>query len=126
MSTERPESEQQPEIPEATLADTDEPQEDRGRIGYGRNERASSWALGAVLILLFAWVLGDLIGELGTGERKPTKILVCEDHGATCRILRRMLAGHAVTVVENELDKKNSQRTFRAVKPSIGYRSVWI
>jgi Na+/H+ antiporter NhaC len=24
--------------------------------------------LGAVLILLFAWVLGDLIGELGTGE----------------------------------------------------------
>src|SRR5690606_29127461 len=43
-------------------------------------------------------------GEPGTGERKPTKILVCEDHGATCRILRRMLAGHAVTVVENEAD----------------------
>ena len=39
-------------IPESTLADTDESPEERGRIGYGRNERASSWLLGAVLILL--------------------------------------------------------------------------
>src|SRR5690625_3489818 len=29
---------------------------------------------GAVLILLFAWVLGDLIGELGTGEYLATVV----------------------------------------------------
>jgi peroxiredoxin len=37
---------------ERTLADTDESQEERGRIGYGRNERTSSWLLGTVLILV--------------------------------------------------------------------------
>lgn len=43
-----PESiEQQP-----SLADTDDSQDERGRIGYGRNERTSSWMLGAVLILI--------------------------------------------------------------------------
>lgn len=35
---------------EQTLADTDETQEERGRIGYGKNERTSSWMLGAALI----------------------------------------------------------------------------
>lgn len=35
-----------------TLADSDESQEDRGRIGYGKNERTSSWLLGAALILV--------------------------------------------------------------------------
>lgn len=49
MSTEQPESQLPDDV---TLADTDESQEDRGRIGYGRNERTSSWMLGAVLILL--------------------------------------------------------------------------
>lgn len=49
---------------EHTLADTDESQEERGRIGYGRNERTSSWLLGAVLILivlalgLYQWTRG--------------------------------------------------------------------
>ncbi|MCA9834045.1 MAG: TlpA family protein disulfide reductase [Thermomicrobiales bacterium] len=38
--------------PEPTLADTEESQDERGRIGYGRNERTSSWALGAVLIAI--------------------------------------------------------------------------
>lgn len=40
------------ELDSATLADTDESQEDRGRIGYGKNERTSSWLLGAILVLL--------------------------------------------------------------------------
>lgn len=35
-----------------TLADTDESQEERGRIGYGREERKSSWMLGAALIAI--------------------------------------------------------------------------
>ncbi|MCO5218263.1 MAG: TlpA family protein disulfide reductase [Thermomicrobiales bacterium] len=37
---------------DSTLADTDDPQDERGRIGYGANERKSSWILGAVLILI--------------------------------------------------------------------------
>lgn len=37
---------------DSTLADTDDPQDERGRIGYGANERKSSWVLGAVLILI--------------------------------------------------------------------------
>lgn len=37
-----------------SLADTDESQEERGRIGYGRYERRSSWILGAVLVLIVA------------------------------------------------------------------------
>lgn len=40
--------------PLASLADTDESQEERGRIGYGRYERRSSWILGAVLVLIVA------------------------------------------------------------------------
>src|SRR5690606_1864770 len=37
---------------EPSLADTDESQEERGRIGYGPNERKSSWILGAILVLI--------------------------------------------------------------------------
>jgi cytochrome c biogenesis protein CcmG/thiol:disulfide interchange protein DsbE len=37
-----------------TLADSDESQEERGRIGYGRYERRSSWLLGAALVLIVA------------------------------------------------------------------------
>ena len=39
-------------LTEPTLADTDDDQEDRGRIGYGKNERTSSWMLGGVLVLM--------------------------------------------------------------------------
>lgn len=49
MST--PDQDQLP-INEPSLADTDDPQDERGRIGYGANERKSSWILGAVLILV--------------------------------------------------------------------------
>lgn len=42
-------------VPEgAMLADDDEDQDARGRIGYGRNERKSSWLLGLALILVIA------------------------------------------------------------------------
>lgn len=54
------------EVPEPTLADTEESQDERGRIGYGRNERTSSWVLGAVLIAIVLgigayqwWFSGD-------------------------------------------------------------------
>lgn len=65
MSSEQPELDQTPDTPRETLADTGDAQEDRGRIGYGRNERTSSWVLGAVLILVvvaigaFQWFGGD-------------------------------------------------------------------
>jgi hypothetical protein len=38
----------------APLADDDEAQDERGRIGYGRNERKSSWMLGLSLVLVIA------------------------------------------------------------------------
>lgn len=66
MSTDQPESQLPDDV---TLADTDESQEDRGRIGYGRNERTSSWMLGAVLILLvvaigaYQWFGSDDSGD---------------------------------------------------------------
>lgn len=50
MSSEQPPVPPQPDT--ETLADTNDAQEERGRIGYGRNERASSWMLGAVLIAI--------------------------------------------------------------------------
>jgi peroxiredoxin len=37
-----------------SLADTDESQDERGRIGYGKNERRSSWMLGLALVLIVA------------------------------------------------------------------------
>lgn len=73
MSSNTPEDTQtQNQDPDMTLADTDEAQEDRGRIGYGRNERTSSWMLGAALILIvvgigaFQW-LGDREDDADTG-----------------------------------------------------------
>ena len=38
----------------APLADDDDAQDERGRIGYGRNERKSSWMLGLALVLVIA------------------------------------------------------------------------
>lgn len=60
MSTEQPDKDEIPEEaqPNETLADTEEPQEERGRIGYGRNERTSSWMLGVVLILIVVGIGG--------------------------------------------------------------------
>lgn len=52
MPTEQPDLNTSPEATNETLADTDDTQDERGRIGYGRNERTSSWVLGAVLILV--------------------------------------------------------------------------
>jgi peroxiredoxin len=60
------------------LADDDEDQEERGRIGYGPNERASSWLLGLVLVLVIAAIGvssvigGDEEGDAGTGT-EPTR-----------------------------------------------------
>ena len=69
MSTDKPDLDSTPETSDETLADTDETQEERGRIGYGRNERTSSWMLGAVLILVvvgigaYQWLGGDDNGD---------------------------------------------------------------
>lgn len=65
MTTDQPELDPQTDHTEESLADTNDPQEDRGRIGYGRNERTSSWMLGLALILLvvaigaFQWFGGS-------------------------------------------------------------------
>ena len=42
------------ERPAASLADDDDSQDERGRIGYGRYERKSSWMLGLSLVLVLA------------------------------------------------------------------------
>lgn len=39
-------------VEEPTLADTDDPQHERGRIGYGRHERTSAWLLSAALVAI--------------------------------------------------------------------------
>lgn len=52
MSSDSPTPPVNEPTPEPTLADTEDSQEDRGRIGYGKNERKSSWMLGAALILI--------------------------------------------------------------------------
>ena len=60
------------------LADDDEDQEERGRIGYGPNERTSSWLLGLILMLVIAaigissLIGGDGEGDAGTGA-EPTR-----------------------------------------------------
>lgn len=65
MSNEQPDRDESRDQFTESLADTDEAPEERGRIGYGRNERTSSWMLGAVLILIvvaigaFQWFGGD-------------------------------------------------------------------
>lgn len=56
---------------DATLADTDESQDERGRIGYGKYERRSSWILGAALILIVVAIgLFQALG--GEDEDNPT------------------------------------------------------
>ncbi len=53
----------------ATLADTDESQDERGRIGYGKYERRSSWILGGVLVLIVAAIgLFQALGENDEGN----------------------------------------------------------
>lgn len=65
MTTEQPDLEQTDETEQPSLADTDDSPEDRGRIGYGKNERTSSWLLGLALIVLvvgigaYQWLGGD-------------------------------------------------------------------
>jgi peroxiredoxin len=53
----------------APLADDDEAQEERGRIGYGRNERTSSWMLGLALVLVIA-VIG-VYSVVSSNEDEP-------------------------------------------------------
>jgi len=58
-----------------TLADRDDDQDERGRIGYGRNERLSSYLLGALLVLVIgaigmaSWLRGGDDG--GVAVRQP-------------------------------------------------------
>jgi peroxiredoxin len=58
-----------------SLADTDESQEERGRIGYGPNERKSSWILGAILVLIVAGIgIYQAMGE--DSDFKPSALEV--------------------------------------------------
>jgi thiol-disulfide isomerase/thioredoxin len=61
---------------EPTLADRDDDQDERGRIGYGPNERKSSYLLGALLIAVIAAIgiasaLGGDDDNGGTADRRP-------------------------------------------------------
>lgn len=75
MSTEQPDPNSLQNEPQETLADTNDPQDDRGRIGYGRNERTSSWMLGAALILIvvgigaYQWFGNGNGDDSGNGAR---------------------------------------------------------
>lgn len=68
-TTSRPDGET-PTTPDATLADTDESQDERGRIGYGKYERRSSWILGGVLVLIVAAI--GLFQALGGEDENDT------------------------------------------------------
>lgn len=84
-SRSRPTHEEKPAAIDApmypSLADDDEPQESRGRIGYGKYERRSSWLLAAVLLLVVGAIginslmenagNGDDLGGLGIGKPAP-------------------------------------------------------
>lgn len=80
MSTQQPDDTTRNQSTE-TLADTDETQDERGRIGYGRNERTSSWMLGAVLILIvvgigaYQWFGGEE-EDNGSGARSVDSPIV--------------------------------------------------
>lgn len=50
----------------AMLADDDDAQDERGRIGYGRNERKSSWMLGLALVLVIAAI--GIYSAVGGGD----------------------------------------------------------
>jgi peroxiredoxin len=61
MTDDRTRPDTPPQDPDAVvepgpLADDEEPQEERGRIGYGRNERLSSWLLGLALVAVIAGI----------------------------------------------------------------------
>ena len=56
---------------DASLADTDESQEERGRIGYGKYERRSSWILGAALVLIVAAI--GLFQALGGDDEEGSR-----------------------------------------------------
>ena len=73
-------SEQQVYTPvdEASLADDEDAQSERGRIGYGRNERKSSWMLGLALVAVIALigiVFGSAFGFKLTGVSLPFPLL---------------------------------------------------
>lgn len=60
---------------DATLADTDESQDERGRIGYGKYERRSSWILGGVLVLIVAAIgIFQALGEDETDTGGPSSL----------------------------------------------------
>src|SRR5688572_30579128 len=68
----------EPEPEKTTLADRDDDQDERGRIGYGRNERMSSVLLGGLLVAvivaigLYSVFSGDDgSGASDTAERQP-------------------------------------------------------
>lgn len=82
MTTDQPNVDSEMQTSEDSLADTDESQEDRGRIGYGRNERTSSWILGLALILLvvaigaFQWFgSGDEDDANPSGQQLDTPLV---------------------------------------------------
>lgn len=59
---------------EPTLADQDDDEDARGRIGYGRQERLSSYVLGGLLVLVIAAIgIASLLrgGESGAEARRP-------------------------------------------------------
>ena len=87
---------------EPTLADSDERQEDRGRIGYGRNERASSWLLGAALIAIVLgigawqwWFQDDAEENIAPGVDSPAVGTAAPD------FTLRTFAGEDVTLSEH-------------------------
>ena len=59
---------------DASLADDDDSQDERGRIGYGRNERKSSWMLGLALVLVIA-ALGvyTVVKDDGKGDTNTSQ-----------------------------------------------------
>lgn len=64
-----------PDGTDASLADTDESQEERGRIGYGKYERRSSWILGAALVLIVAAIgLFQALGGDDDGGNGPSSL----------------------------------------------------
>ena len=59
---------------EPTLADRDDDQDERGRIGYGAYERLSSYVLGGLLVLVIAAIgVASLVrgGEGASEARRP-------------------------------------------------------
>jgi peroxiredoxin len=58
-----------------SLADTDESQDDRGRIGYGKYERRSSWMLGLALVLIVAAIgIYQMVGGDDVDDRNAIAV----------------------------------------------------